>query len=179
MKEYSTFSRSPELCFTIKCCSVSYPGHSFFGEGSYPSAKWYSWCILNPTDYFEQILEAAPYKTATVRPLTSHLTVYLRRTRYAGHFWRSKDEHISNVLLWTSTQGLAGAGKPAKTYIHQPCADTERSLEDLPGEMEDMTESERIKGLLAISMTWWGFRKKRIIPWLFLIKTASLIRHVE
>ena len=31
-------------------------------------------------------------------------TIKIRRTRYAGPYWRSKDELISNVLLWTSLQ---------------------------------------------------------------------------
>ena len=38
--------------------------------------------------------------------LYSHLppvtkTIQVRRTRYAGHCWRSQDELISDVLLWT------------------------------------------------------------------------------
>ena len=28
-------------------------------------------------------------------------TIQVRRTRHAGHCWRSRDELISNVLLWT------------------------------------------------------------------------------
>ena len=30
-------------------------------------------------------------------------TIQVRRTRHAGHCWRSKDELISDVLLWTPT----------------------------------------------------------------------------
>ena len=48
--------------------------------------------------YFEQILEAAPYKTAAVPPLTSHLTNHPSKTRSAGHCWRIKDGLISNFL---------------------------------------------------------------------------------
>ena len=32
-------------------------------------------------------------------PITK--TIQVRRTRYTGHCWRSKDELISDVLLWT------------------------------------------------------------------------------
>ena len=32
-------------------------------------------------------------------PITK--TIQVRRTRHAGHYWRSKDELISDVLLWT------------------------------------------------------------------------------
>ena len=41
-------------------------------------------------------------------PITK--TIQVRRTRHAGHCWSSKDELISNVLLWTPTYGRAKAG---------------------------------------------------------------------
>ena len=41
-------------------------------------------------------------------PLTKIIQV--RRTRLAGHCWRSRDEFISDVLLWTPTYGRAKAG---------------------------------------------------------------------
>ena len=31
-----------------------------------------------------------------------------------GHCWRSRDEFISDVLLWTPSHGRAKAGRPAK-----------------------------------------------------------------
>ena len=42
------------------------------------------------------------------------------------------NELISDVLLWTPSHGRAKAGRPARTYIQQLCADTGCSLEDLP-----------------------------------------------
>ena len=33
----------------------------------------------------------------------------IRRTRHAGHCWRSRDELISDVLLWAPTYGRAKA----------------------------------------------------------------------
>ena len=50
-------------------------------------------------------------------PITK--TIQVRRTRHAGHCWRSKDELISDVLLWTPTHGCARVGRPARTYIQQ------------------------------------------------------------
>ena len=41
-------------------------------------------------------------------PITK--TIQVRRTRHAGHCWRSKDELISDVLLWTPTYGCARVG---------------------------------------------------------------------
>ena len=49
-------------------------------------------------------------------PITK--TIQVRRTRHAGHCWRSKDELISDVLLWTPAYGQARTGRPARTYIH-------------------------------------------------------------
>ena len=58
----------------------------------------------------------------TRHQLYSHLppimkTIQAGRTRHAGHCWRSKDELISDVLLWTPAYGQAKAGRPARTYI--------------------------------------------------------------
>ena len=68
-------------------------------------------------------------------PITK--TIQVRRTRHAGHCWRSKDEHISDVLLWTPTYGRTKAGRPARTYIQQLCEDTAYSPEDLPETMNE------------------------------------------
>ena len=68
-------------------------------------------------------------------PITK--TIQVRRTRHAGHCWRSKDELISDVLLWTPTHGCARVGRPARTYIQQLCEDTGRNPEDLPEAMND------------------------------------------
>ena len=44
-------------------------------------------------------------------PITK--TIQVIRTRHAGHCWRSRDELISDVLLWTPTYDWAKAGRPA------------------------------------------------------------------
>ena len=62
-------------------------------------------------------------------PITK--TVQVRRTRHVGHCQRSKYKLISDVLLWTPSHGRAKAGRPARTYIQQLCADTGYSLENL------------------------------------------------
>ena len=62
-------------------------------------------------------------------PITK--TIQVRRTRHAGHCWRSRDELISDVLLWIPTHGRAKAGWPARTYIQQLCEDTGCCPEDL------------------------------------------------
>ena len=68
-------------------------------------------------------------------PITK--TIQVRRTRHAGHCWRSGDELINDILQWTSSHGRAKAGRPARTYIQQLGADRGCRLEDLPGAMDD------------------------------------------
>ena len=74
-------------------------------------------------------------------------TIRVRQTRHAGHSRRSKDELISNILLWTSTHGRASVDRLARTYIHRLCANTRCSLEDPPGAIDDRDEwQERTEG---------------------------------
>ena len=68
-------------------------------------------------------------------PITK--TIQVRRTRQAGHCWRSKHELLSDVLLWTPTYGQVKAGRPARTYIQQLCEFTGCSPEDLPEAMNN------------------------------------------
>ena len=87
-------------------------------------------------------------------PITK--TTQVRRTRHAGHCWRSKDELISDVLLWTPTYGCAKAGRPARTYIQQLCEDTGCNPEDLPEVMNDREKwRERVRDIRAGGVTWW------------------------
>ena len=93
----------------------------------------------NATSNTEQVLAATP---PTKHKQYGHLppimkTIQVRRTRHAGHCWRSRDEFISDVLLWTPTYGRAKAGRPTRTYIQQLCEDTGCSPEDLPKVMND------------------------------------------
>ena len=68
-------------------------------------------------------------------PITKSILV--RRTRHAGHCWRSRDGLISDILLWTPSHRRAKVGRLARTYIQQLCTDSRCSLEDLPGAMGD------------------------------------------
>ena len=56
----------------------------------------------NAARNIEQVLAAAPHNAAAVRSLTTHHeNIQVRRTWHVGHYWRSRDELISDVLLWT------------------------------------------------------------------------------
>ena len=75
----------------------------------------------NYTRMLQAILNKSWRQHPTRRQLYGHLppitkTIQVRRTRHAGHCWRSGDELIRDVLLWTPTQGRAKAGWPAHTF---------------------------------------------------------------
>ena len=78
-------------------------------------------------------------------------TIQARRTKHARHCWRSRDEIISDVLLWTPAYGQAKAGRPARTYIRQLCEDTGCSPEDLPEAMNDRENGVRGSGISVLA----------------------------
>ena len=115
----------------------------------------------NYTRMLRAILNKSWRQHLTRRQLYGHLppitkTIQVRRTRYAGRSWRSRDELISDVLLWTPTYGRAKAGRPARTYIQQLCEDSGCGPEDLPEAMNYMEKwRERVRDIRASVTTWW------------------------
>ena len=145
---------------------------SFFqAAGRIDTAIWmHSWTLTkrlekkldgNYTRMLRAILNKSWRQHPTRHQLYGHLplitkTIQVRRTRHAGHCWRSRDELISDVLLWTPTHGRAKAGRPAWTYIQQLCEDTGCCPEDLPEVMNDREKwRERVRDIRATSTTWW------------------------
>ena len=122
---------------------------------------------LNDTKYcYTRMLWAILNKTGRQHPtkqqLYGHLppitkTIKVRRTRHAGHYWRGRNEFISDVLLWTPSHGRAKAGRPARTFIQQLCVDTGCNSEDLPEAMNDRERRrERVRDIRADGTTrWW------------------------
>ena len=79
-------------------------------------------------------------------------TIQVRRTRHAVYCWRSKNELLSDVLLWTPTYGQAKAGRPARTYTQQLCEDTGCN----PDAMNNREKWwERVRDIRAGGTTWW------------------------
>ena len=115
----------------------------------------------NYTRMLRAILNKSWRQHPTRHQLYGHLppitkTIQVRRTRHAGHCWRSRDELIRDVLLWIPTHGRAKAGRPARTYIQQLCEDTGCCPEDLPRAMNDREEwRKRVRDIRAASTIWW------------------------
>ena len=123
-------------------------------------------CMEKKLDgYYTRILRAILNKSWRQHPTKQQLygylppimkTIQVRWTRHKGHCWRSRGELISDVLLWTLSHRWAKAGRSARTYIQQFCANTEFSLENLP-EAKDDREGwwERVRDISADGVTWW------------------------
>ena len=76
----------------------------------------------NYTRMLRAVLNKSWRQHPTKHQLYGHLptitkTIKVGRTRHIGLCWRSRDELISDVLLWTPSYGRAKAGRPARTYV--------------------------------------------------------------
>ena len=115
----------------------------------------------NYTRMLQAILNKSWRQHTTSHHLYGHLppitqTIQVRRNRHARHCCRSRDELISDVLLWTPTYGQAKAGWPARIYIQQLCEDSGCSPEDLLEAMNDKEKRrERVRDIRASGTTWW------------------------
>ena len=111
----------------------------------------------NYTRMLRAILNKSWQQHPTRRQLYGHLppvtkTIQARRNRHDGHCWRSKDEIVSDVLMWTPAYGQSKAGRPARTYIQQLWDDTGCNSEDLPETMNDReTWRERGSGISVLA----------------------------
>ena len=107
----------------------------------------------NYTRMLRAILNKSWRQHPTKHQLYDHLppitkTIQVRRTRHAGHCWRSRNE------LWTPTYGRAKAGRPARANILQLCEDTGCSPEVLPEAMNDREKlRKRVKDIRASGPT--------------------------
>ena len=123
--------------------------HCWKDSLEYPSASSFQRATLNNT-WRQQLTKHQLY--GHLPPITK--TIKVRRTRDAGHCWRSREELISDLLQWTSSYGRAKAGRPARTYIQQLCEDTGCSAEDLPEAMNDREKwGERVRDIRASGTT--------------------------
>ena len=76
----------------------------------------------NYTRMLQAILNKSWRQYPTKQHLYAHIppiikAIKVRWTRYAGHCWRSRDELISDVLLWTPSHGQAKSGV-TNSHLH-------------------------------------------------------------
>ena len=125
------------------------------GRMDVPHGRWLSLCgkkwDKNCTKMVPAILNKSWKQHPTKQQLYSHLppickTHQIRWTKHMGLCWRSKNELISNVLLWTPSHRYTSVGQPNRSYLKQLCTDTGFSLEVLPEVLNDRNEwQQRIR----------------------------------
>ena len=91
----------------------------------------------------------------TKQQLYGHLSRARKLSKLDENRWRSRDDLVRDILLSTPSHGRAKAGRPARTYIQQLCADTGYSPEDRPKAMDDRDGwQESVWNIRADSVTW-------------------------
>ena len=152
-----------------------------YGGTTWTLTKWLKKLDGNYARMLRAILNKSWRQHPTRHQLYGHLppfkiTIQVRRTRHTGHCWRSKDELIGDVLLWTPAYGQAKAGRPARTYIEQLCEDAGCSPEDLSEAMNDWEKwRERVRDIRAGSTTWWWWWYVWVCVWVCVIHLMSEI----
>ena len=135
--QYSSLSLSPTHLSHITNITLSKIkcDRLYFYIEVYSFVHWSSsLCLIKKLDgKYTRILRAILNKSWRQHPtrhqLHGHLppiakTIKVRRTKHAGHCWRSRHELISDVLLWTPTYGREKAGRPARTYTQDEALKT-------------------------------------------------------
>ena len=153
-------NRAIGVCLhTVKWFQVflSNTNNSIYYESFVYIIKWLHLLLDgNYTRMLRAILNKSWRQHPTRQKLYGHLppiteTIQARQTRHAGHCWRSKDELISDVLLWSPAYGEAKARRPARTYIQQLCENTGCSPEDLPEAIMIGRSGERGTGISVLA----------------------------
>ena len=84
-------------------------------------------------------------------------TIREQRLIFSGHCWRSKNEVVSDVLLWLPIHGRRSRGHPVKTFVDQLMEETSCTYEELPNAMMNREECRvRIRYInqCRASSTW-------------------------
>ena len=93
----------------------------------------------------------------TSQQLYGYLPRILKTTQiiYSGHYWRRKNELISDLLQWTPSYRRASVVWPAKTYQQQFYTDTGGRMEDLPRARDNRDEwRERFREICDSGTPW-------------------------
>ena len=106
------------------------------------------WLVKKLDGNYTRMLQAILNRSWRQHPTKQQLYGHLPPIMKTIHCWRSREELISDVLLWTPSHGRAKARRPARAYIQQLCKDTGCSLEDLPDAMNDKERwQERVRDI--------------------------------
>ena len=123
-------------------------------------------CLMGATSCFEQIQEAIFYKTAAVRPHTSHLIKHPSKMNKTCWTTLEKDKPISNILLLTATHEHTTVGWPEKKFTFIISVMPSRRF----GKNWSPIGTD-VKGICAMGMCWWWWWW-----WLYELKIYNKIK---
>ena len=84
-------------------------------------------------------------------------TIQVRRTRHAGHCWRSKDEFISDVLLWTPHMAKQKQDDQLEHTYSSYVRIQDVTLKTCQKRWMIGRSGERVRDICAGGTTWWGW----------------------
>ena len=110
----------------------------------------------NYTRMLQAILNKSWRQHPTRHQLYGHLppitkTIQVRRTRHAGHYWRSRDDLISDILLSTPTYGLAKVGRPAQHTYNSSMRIRDVALKTCQRRWTIGSNGERVPGISVLA----------------------------
>ena len=88
-------------------------------------------------------------------------TIKVSPTRQAEHCWRSRDELISDVLLWTPSHGRAKARRPARTTYSSSVRIRDVTLRTCQKKWTIGRSGDREEWHDKMIRWWWRLRKLR------------------
>ena len=125
----------------------------------------------NYTRMLQAVLNKSWKKHPTKHQVYSNLPLTPKTIQDMQHTARES----SDILLWTPTHRRASVGRPARTYLHQHCADTGCNAEVLPGVMDDsdvwwQTDIE----IQVVNSTWWWWGGGRFTWFMSLFSSGTM-----
>ena len=114
----------------------------------------------NYTRMLQAILNKSWRQHPIKQQLYSHLppimkTIKIRWTRHVGHYWRSRNELISDVFLWTPSCGLAWQDDQLQPTYNSSMPIQDVALKTCRKQWTIGRGGERVRNICADSTTWW------------------------
>ena len=98
--------------------------------------------LLCMSNELEQVVYSSKLQAISkIRNLLFHCYI---SSQFSGHCWRSKNEIVSQLLLWDPKHDRCSRGRPATTFIDQLDEDTSLFRLELPAVMADRGEWDKL-----------------------------------
>ena len=137
----------------------------------------------NYTRMLQAILNKSWRQNPTKQQLYGHLpsitkTIKVRWTRHAGHCWRSRDELISDELLWTPWHGMQNQGGQLQPIYSRTVRIRGVALQKMMNDWEGWWK--RVSDIRGDGTTRWCWMSKNLsLPFNIGEKQETLQRRID